>query len=403
MRLVSKKYFGGNFQTEVSIPTLTRTTGIGIAYLVARTEDGKSGVWIGRTSENKVETYFTKDGTLFEGTLVANIPANSALRLKIEREGKNFRTYYKTTAGFVLLGTFNDLSDKSVNFRLTAQNNTTARFDDFSLSCYYKTPETPANLRPSSGTIKAGYQSISWDKVDGASGYLLRIDEISASGNKIGACNVNKGPNDVCETIPSTTYSYDFGRSKKYKVWVHAYVHDETHASVPVTTVIDVENVAQPSGLRSTCNPDGKSVRLMWDSVDGANSYKLRVDDKNGKVAYYDNITKLEYVAPISPSQTYQWWAHSTRDGLDSTETVRQEFKCVPVATPTPTPRPSVKPTSTPSPSASARSTYSPSPSPSASLRPTTTPSPTPLPSVAPAQPTNPIARFFSWLASIFE
>jgi hypothetical protein len=162
-----------------------------------------------------------------------------------------------------------------------------------------------------------------------------------------------------------------------------------------------------PNNPRSTCNPDGKSVRLMWDGVDSANSYKVRVDDKAGKVTPFDGISKTEYIANITANQTYSWWAHATKDGIDSAETTRLEFRCTPTSTPTPTPKPTVKPTVAPT----VTPTITPTAAPTNStyVAPTTTqaqkfdlpvePVSTPLPTKS----TNPISRFFSWLASLFE
>jgi hypothetical protein len=162
-----------------------------------------------------------------------------------------------------------------------------------------------------------------------------------------------------------------------------------------------------PSNPRSTCNPDGKSVRLMWDGVDSANSYKVRVDDKAGKVTPFDGINKTEYIANITPNQTYSWWAHATKNGVDSAETSRLEFRCTPTSTPTPTPKPTVKPTIAPT----VTPTISPTATPTNStyVAPTTTQAQTfdlpvePISSPLPTKSTNPISRFFSWLASLFE
>ncbi|MEI6691076.1 MAG: hypothetical protein WCL07_05015, partial [bacterium] len=165
-----------------------------------------------------------------------------------------------------------------------------------------------------------------------------------------------------------------------------------------------------PSNPRSTCNPDGKSVRLMWDTVDGAQSYKARIDDKAGKILSFDGITKGEYIATISPNVTYSWWAHASKDGLDSNETSRLEFKCVTTSTPTPTPtpKPTVKPTVKPTTSPTVAPTTAPTNptymAPSSTTQkydiPVTTEAET-TPVTTPSK--NPLARFFTWLASLFE
>lgn len=162
-----------------------------------------------------------------------------------------------------------------------------------------------------------------------------------------------------------------------------------------------------PNNPRSTCNPDGKSVRLMWDGVNSASSYKVRVDDKAGKVVPYDGLSKNEYIANIVPNQTYSWWVHATKDGIDSAETQRLEFRCTPAVTPTPTPKLTVKPTV--SPTLTPTSTPTAIPTHSTYVAPTTTQaqkldlSVEPDSTSLPTQSTNPISRFFSWLASLFE
>jgi len=308
MRLLTANYYSGNFSSEVSLPSLTTSSGVGISRFIAR-NDVMHGVFIVRTTENKVETFYTKDnGSTYEGKVVADIPAESNLKVKIEREGQTFRTYYKTSGNYILLGVFTNVTDQPVNIRLTAEKNTTAYFDDFSISC------------------------------------------------------------------------------------------------------LSVAKPPAPSNPRSTCNPDGKSVRLMWDGVDSANSYKVRVDDKAGKVMPFDSIGKTEHIANISPNQTYAWWAHTTKDGLDSSETPRLEFRCTPTTTPTPTPKPTIKPTVKPS----IAPTIPPTITPKATQTDSTYVAPTtqaqkfelpaePVSTPLPTKSSNPISRFLSWLASIFE
>ena len=300
MRLLTANYYTGNFSSEVSLPSLTSSSGVGLSRFLARDDNG---VAIIRTSENKVISFYFKDNSpTEEGKVVADIPAESNLKVKIEREGQTFRTYYKTSGNYILLGVFTNVTDQPVNIRLTAEKNTTAYFDDFSISC------------------------------------------------------------------------------------------------------LSVAKPPAPSNPRSTCNPDGKSVRLMWDGVDSANSYKVRVDNKAGKVTPFDSIGKTEYMANISPNQTYAWWAHTTKDGIDSAETPSLEFRCTPTATPTP--KPTIKPTIAPT----VPPTIAPlaTPTNSTYVTPTTQaqkfdlpvePVSTPLPTKS----SNLISRFLSWLASIFE
>jgi len=173
-----------------------------------------------------------------------------------------------------------------------------------------------------------------------------------------------------------------------------------------------------PLNPRVTCNPDGKSVRLQWDGVTDVDSYKVRLDDKNGKVTNYDNLKDPQYIATIVPDKMYSFWAHSHKGGLDSNQSTAIDFTCKATATPTPKPTvkpvspkggPTVKPTSTPISKGDVVPTDTPAPSIKASLAPKSSPTnpsyvaPTPTPSPVETVSTNPVSRFFRWLAGLFE
>lgn len=167
-----------------------------------------------------------------------------------------------------------------------------------------------------------------------------------------------------------------------------------------------------PSNTKVTCSPDGTSVKFSWDSVSEVESYKVRLDDKNGKVTNYDDIKDLQKVVSVTPGKTYSWWMHSHKGSYDSNQTSTVDFTCNNTVSPTPKPtvKPTVKPvvtkgdevyvaddTPTPTPRASIKAT------PKASL--STTPVPSSLVNDTPATQvsTNPFARFFRWLAGLFE
>ncbi len=119
---------------------------------------------------------------------------------------------------------------------------------------------------------------------------------------------------------------------------------------------------AKPTGLQSNCYDNGNKITLRWDAVSGANSYKLRLDQKDGNHDQsIDNIASTQYDLTIIPDQTYSWWVHTTKNGLDSEEAKIGEVLChkttasatpTPTSTPTATPKPTVKPTAKPSPTA---------------------------------------------------
>ena len=315
VRLISKNTISGDFSATIDIKTPV-TTGISsnskFACLVFRSPNNDNSIEIKsvvicRDGNGQIITYPNHDQSSSASRKV-DVSSNQNANVKIVRQGSNYKTYYKTTNDYVLLGDFQNVTNEPVTARINVGPadsirilKTSATFDNFSISC----------IAP------------------------------------------NKPP--------------------------------------------------APTNPRITCNPDGKSVRLMWDTVGDAQSYKARVDDKAGKVTPYDGISKGEYVATINPNQTYTWWAHSSKDGVDSAETPRQDFKCTPTATPTPTPKPTAKPTATP--------TVAPTPTPTTQAYVIASPKastfayenvsaePTPTTTVS----KNPISRFFTWLASLFE
>jgi hypothetical protein len=150
----------------------------------------------------------------------------------------------------------------------------------------------------------------------------------------------------------------------------------------------------------------------MWDGVVDAESYKIRLDDKNGKVTNYDNLKEAQHIATVVPDKMYSFWVHSHKGGLDSNQSTALDFTCKVTATPTPTPRPTVRPTATPISKGDEVTMDDPEPTVSPTVKPTTTPrpptnptyvEPTPTPTPMTTKSTNPISRFFSWLAGLFE
>lgn len=127
---------------------------------------------------------------------------------------------------------------------------------------------------------------------------------------------------------------------------------------------------AKPTGLRSNCYDGGNKITLRWDAVSGVDSYKVRMDQKDGSNdKSNDGIKATEYSYDIIAGQKYSWWVHSTKDGADSEEAKINEVVCdkaVATATPTPTPtvKPTVKPTTkataTPKPTTTAKVTATP-------------------------------------------
>jgi len=136
-------------------------------------------------------------------------------------------------------------------------------------------------------------------------------------------------------------------------------------ATITVTAP-DPEKPAKPTGLRSNCLDNGNKITLRWDSVSGAGSYKLRmnqIDSDDGDKST-DGITSTEYQYSIVPGQKYSWWVHTTKNGVDSEEAKIDEVICTkPAASSTPTPTPTPKPTVKPTPKPTTKPSVKPSPS----------------------------------------
>jgi hypothetical protein len=132
---------------------------------------------------------------------------------------------------------------------------------------------------------------------------------------------------------------------------------------------------AKPTGLRHNCFDGGNKITLRWDAVSGVDSYKLRLDQKDGTGdKSIDGLKVTEGETAIIPDQKYSWWVHSSKDGVDSEEAKIDEIICAksatstttvstPSPTPTPTPKSTVKPTIKTTPKPSVKSSAKPSPS----------------------------------------
>lgn len=80
------------------------------------------------------------------------------------------------------------------------------------------TPPSVTNLLPN-GTVNPGTHTLSWNPVNGAKYYSLRIDD--KNNGWAGTCSmVNSG--DVCRDITTNSYTYTFQAGHTYTWWVHA-------------------------------------------------------------------------------------------------------------------------------------------------------------------------------------
>jgi plastocyanin len=84
--------------------------------------------------------------------------------------------------------------------------------------------------------------------------------------------------------------------------------------------VSNVLAVTKPSGLRAVPSADGKSVKLSWNAVSGADYYALRVDTGNLNPPHtysIDNLTTTsKTVTGLTPNTDYTWWVHTLDGGV---------------------------------------------------------------------------------------
>lgn len=408
MRLVTKNYFSGNFISEVDVPSVTSTTGTGFGHFLARTEDGKYGVWIRRSSIDTVETFFTKDGTSFEGQKSVAIPTGATLRLKIERQGKNFFTYYKTAGNFVLLGTFNDITDLPMQVRLTAENNSVAKYDDFSVGC--APTSTPAISTHCDGLTPR--TAISWTGQGQQNNIYLDISEKSnfaPFANKL-VRNVNTTElvefNNV--DVGYTAFVPKFDTTYYMRVWNGFYYSSPTVTfKIPVCKLKPTSNTTTLKVQDKTCN----SLYLTWDAITNAEGYIVDLADN----AKFDNAKTTGQIGSDQTKRYYDklasntdYYARITIAGLDGGN---QYTTVGPIRTTcaTPTPKPTVR--------ATARPTIKPTPEPTITtsteplVAPTAKPSyapavyvPTPTPDMtASTKPVSAFEAFFTWLGNLFK
>lgn len=78
-----------------------------------------------------------------------------------------------------------------------------------------------------------------------------------------------------------------------------------------------------PTNLTSTCGVEGTSATLQWAASAGATGYLLRVDNPlnnvstcqdgwfcDGSDKMVNNLTTTQYIVPVIPGRTYNWWVH---------------------------------------------------------------------------------------------
>lgn len=68
----------------------------------------------------------------------------------------------------------------------------------------------------------------------------------------------------------------------------------------------------RPTGLAAVCN-NASQVKVSWQSVPGATSYYLRINDPATSNLDYsiDSLSQTTYTANVTPGHEYQWWVHA--------------------------------------------------------------------------------------------
>lgn len=409
----------GDFVQEVTLQSLTTTpeTNNLASFLLGLAAPGwKNWYRIEIYKNGDIQTYSNTNDVVTRMTPV-NVFQNTPTKLKMVRSGSTLTTYYDVGTGYVLHSTVPNIYTGKVFVQLDLLSHApdkpavTAVVKNFSLKCR---PPLPSGL---SHTCSADGKTVSlkWDDNSPSKNYYFALNDTvensEKSWYKSGTTDVWRGGN-----YDKNTYVLPVVPGHKYDWWLQTSAGDYTDpgdaSSESLKSFTCTPKIAAPLNLRVSCNPDGKSARLMWDGVVDAESYKIRLDDKNGKVTNYDNLKEAQYIATVTPDKMYSFWAHSHKGGLDSNQSTAIDFTCKVTATPTPTPRSTAKPTSTPISKGDEVTMDDPEPTVSPTVKPTTTPrpptnptyvEPTPTASPIATKSTNPVSRFFSWLAGLFE
>ncbi len=412
----NKVVLEGDFVQEITVKSLSSLPADHLSSFVlglaaAQPESAKHWYRAEIFSNGDIQTFGTTDGVSSQGKAV-NAFKNTPTRLKMVRKGSTLTTYYDAGTGYVLHSTLNNIYSGKLYTQLitlshpTSNPAVTAIVDDYKLNCL---PPAPTNLSHScspDGT-KA---TLKWDNNSPSGKYHFALDDIKESDEdwyKPGTTDVWRGGD-----YASNSYELPIIPGREYKWWVNTNLDYTTRSETVVKTFTCDPKPSVPSNPKFTCSPDGTSVKFSWDSVSEVESYKVRIDDKNGKVTNYDDIKDLQKVVAVTPGKTYSWWMHSHKGSYDSNQSSAVDFSCS--NTVSPTPKPTVKPTVTPVVS-KGDEVYvpddTPTPTPRASIKASpraslsTTPVPSALVNDTPVAPvsTNPISRFFRWLAGLFE
>lgn len=157
-----------------------------------------------------------------------------------------------------------------------------------------KTPVAkPQNVKATAGN---GQVKLTWDTVNGATGYLVKSAD--------GAVQYTADP------ITENTYTVTgLTNGKQYKFKVYACVDGLQFASASVSKT----PVAKPTNVVAVAGKE--KITLAWDKVDGATAYQIKSAD--GTTLYTaDNITENIYtVTKLDSNTTYKFKVYAYADG----------------------------------------------------------------------------------------
>jgi hypothetical protein len=176
---------------------------------------------------------------------------------------------------------------------------------------------TPLTLRPAA----------TWNTIDGATGYQVRIDDQAAGTTNIFPNSTTTGTN---WSPPS-----DLVSGRGYRVYVRALRGTAPGPwAEPEDFIVGVPTKTGPTGTPTTLRPT-----LSWTGVAGATKYAVRIDDLSGQITnLFPNVTTTDASwappADLISGKTYAWTVRAVNTGGLGGWVPTGKFT---VATPTPT------------------------------------------------------------------
>lgn len=161
---------------------------------------------------------------------------------------------------------------------------------------------SPAHNFIETSLVALGQQKIEWKPVTGASGYAVRIDDLTDDWGFGTSCLDVKPnhPGDVCQDdINGTSTNHTFENNHTYAIWVAAENSCGWGGNFSGMKVVGVPQVctniqSAPTLIFPVSNtiPAGNQT-IKWTAVPGATGYALRINDKTDKWNYIGDCSRL--------------------------------------------------------------------------------------------------------------